>query len=149
MSAQPLSIRPLQSRGNLAVNGALRSSAPWTAPTPAAPKPRIRLVKAPIQTRSRIPFVLLCMTIVAGALVGALLLNTTMARGAYEARELDTQLAQLAQTEQALLAEFDKLASPTELAKRARDLGMVQDSTPAFIRLSDGKIIGDPTPAKK
>ncbi len=92
---------------------------------------------------------LLCMMLVAAALIGALILNTTMARGAYEVAELESQIAQLAQTEQALLAEFDELASPSALAERAQKLGMVQDSTPAFIRLDDGKIIGDPTPAKK
>ena len=89
------------------------------------------------------------MTLIGGALVGVLLFNTTMARGAYEERELQAQIVQLAQNEQALLAELDAKASPTELAKRARKLGMVQDATPAFIRLKDGKIVGDPTPAKK
>lgn len=146
MSAQP--VTPPR-RGSFAASGALRSSAAWSAPAHPVPTPRIQLVKAPVHSRSRIPFVLLCMTLVAGALVGALLLNTTMARGAYEARELESEIARLAQTEQELLAEYDQLASPRALAKRAQDLGMVQDSTPAFIRLSDGKIIGDPTPAKK
>ena len=118
--------------------------------TPAtAPAPRIHLVRTPLSPRSRIPFVLLCMTLIGGALVGVLLFNTTMARGAYEERELQAQIVQLAQNEQALLAELDAKASPTELAKRARKLGMVQDATPAFIRLKDGKIVGDPTPAKK
>ncbi len=145
MSAQP--IVPM-SRGN----AALRSYVPspgWTTTPKTKARPRIELVSAPVQPKSRIPFVLLCMALVAGALIGALILNTTMARGAYQVTELESQLAQLAQTEQALLAEFDALASPRALADQAKELGMVQDSTPAFIRLQDGKIIGDPTPAKK
>lgn len=146
MSAQPVAPR----RGDdVAAAGAIRSTTAWGTPAKTQARPRIELVKAPIQSRSRIPFVLLCMTLVATALIGALILNTTMARGAYEVSELESEIAQLAQTEQALLAEFDQLASPTALAERARDLGMVQDSTPAFIQLSSSKIIGDPTPAKK
>ena len=38
--------------------------------------------------------------------------------------------------------------APGALATRARELGMVQDSTPAFIDLAAGKIIGAPAPAK-
>lgn len=145
MSAQPLA---QTSRVTTAPRSNAKPAA-WGTPLAPQARPRIELVTAPAQPRSRIPFVLLCMTLVAGALIGALLLNTTMARGAYQAAELESALAQLAQTEQALLAEYDELASPSALAKRARKLGMVQDSTPAFIRLEDGKIIGDPTPAKK
>jgi len=89
------------------------------------------------------------MLILVGALVSVLVLNTTMAGGSYEQRELQSQLSELAQREQALLAQLDQEASPETLAARAEALGMVQDSTPAFIRLADSKVIGDPSPAKK
>lgn len=127
----------------------VRPTAPRRAPAPAAPEPRIHLVSPPLPSRSRAPFIIVCMAILVGALVSVLVLNTTMAGGSYEQRELQAQLSELAQREQALLAQLDQEASPETLAARAEALGMVQDSMPAFIRLADEKIIGDPTPAKK
>ena len=127
----------------------VRPAAPRRAPAPASTEPRIHLVSAPLASRSRVPFILVCMTILVGALVSVLVLNTTMAGGSYEQRELQSQLSELAQREQALLAQLDQEASPEVLAARAEALGMVQDSTPAFVRLADAKVIGDPTPAKK
>ncbi|PFG35887.1 hypothetical protein ATL41_0587 [Flavimobilis soli] len=120
-----------------------------TAPAPAQPTPDIHLVAAPARSRSRVPFVLLCMAVLVAALVSVLLLNTAMAHGAYEERDLQSTIARLAEQEQALLADLDAKSSPGALAKRARELGMVQDSTPAFIDLGAGKIIGAPAPAKK
>lgn len=127
---------------------ARRATQPLAAP-PTAPETRIHLVAAPARSRSRVPFVLLCMAVLAGALVSVLLLNTSMAHGAYEERELQSTIARLAEQEQALLAELDAKSSPGALAQRARKLGMVQDSTPAFLDLAVGKIIGAPTPAKE
>lgn len=95
------------------------------------------------------PFVLMCIAVLAGALVSVLLLNTSMAHGAYEERELQSTIARLSEQKQALLADLDAQSSPGALAKRARELGMVQDSTPAFIDLAAGAIIGAPTPAKE
>lgn len=148
MSAQPAGVPPaayppVRSRGH-----GSGSAAPRPRSVPAA-APRIHLVRTPASSRSRVPYVLFCMAIVAAAFIGVLLLNTTMARGSYEARDLQSQIAQLAQTEQALLAELDEKSSAASLGARARALGMVQDSTPAFVRLADGAIIGDPTPAEQ
>lgn len=123
-----------------------------TAPSPArrstpALLPRLRVVRAPQSSRSRVPYVLLCAAVLGGSLVGVLLLNTAMADGAYESRALQVEIARLAQTEQSLALELDRAASPQSLAARAQAQGMVQDSTPAFLRLADGAVIGDPTPA--
>ncbi|MGP7961373.1 hypothetical protein ACTVCO_11290 [Sanguibacter sp. A247] len=121
---------------------------------PAAPRqqPRtsggLRLVRAPETSRSRVPFIFLCIAILGVALVGVLLLNTTMVHGAYEQRGLQREISQLAQEEQALLAQIDAASSPHALAEHAARMGMVQDSTPAFVRLADGRVIGDVTPAQ-
>ena len=119
-----------------------------TAPAPAQSAPDIHLVAAPARPRSRVPFVLLCMAVLVASLVAVLLLNTAMAHGAYEERDLQSAIARLAEQEQALLADLDAKSAPGALASRARELGMVQDSTPAFIDLAAGKIIGAPAPAK-
>lgn len=126
-----------------------RPAAPSAPRRPQEQPGRIRLVSAPATSRSRVPFILLCIGILATALVGVLLLNTTMAHGAYEQRELQREISRLAQEEQALLAEIDVESSPRALAAHAERLGMVQDPTPAFVRLADGTVIGDVSPTTK
>jgi hypothetical protein len=114
-------------------------SVPATRPTP-----RLLLVRAPAQTRTRVPFVVACMAILAMALLAALLLNTTMARGAYEQRDLDLELARLASSQQDLSAALDQRASPAELAVAARALGMVQARSTGWLQLADGTVQGGP-----
>ncbi|HEY8717286.1 hypothetical protein [Pengzhenrongella sp.] len=127
---------------------ARRPGGPAAAPgRTRAPVPRLRLVRAPLQTRTRVPFVLLCIAILVGALLGALVLNTSMARGSYQAHELQGQLAQLARGDQGLNAQLLAHKAPAALAKSARDLGMVPVPELAFLRLSDGAVLGNPTPA--
>ncbi|HEY5518885.1 MAG TPA: hypothetical protein VIK17_04495 [Cellulomonas sp.] len=118
-----------------------RPARPAVAPQQA---PRLRLVRAPAQTRTRVPFVVACMAILAGALLTALLLNTTMARGAYEKHDLDVELARLASTQQDLSAALDRRSSPAELAASARALGMVQARSTGWLRLADGTVRGGP-----
>jgi hypothetical protein len=85
------------------------------------------------------------MAILAVALLAALLLNTTMARGAYEQHDLDIELARLASSQQDLSAALEQRASPDELASSARTLGMVQARSTGWIRLADGTVQGGPT----
>jgi Tfp pilus assembly protein PilN len=116
-----------------------------TSPTPARQtrqSPRLRLVQAPDQARSRVPFVLLCIGILAVALLGTLLLNTAMNNGSYEAQRLQREIAQQAERGSQLQAQIDALTSPQALAQRATALGMVQDTTPGILRLADGTIVG-------
>lgn len=112
-----------------------------------APEPRLRLVRAPQSTRTRVPFVVFCIAILVGALLGALVLNTSMARGSYEAHALKFELAGLARTEQDLGTRLLAHKAPGQLAASARELGMVPAPELAFLRLSDGAVLGSPTPA--
>jgi hypothetical protein len=43
--------------------------------------------------------------------------------------------------------ELDGLRDPQRVALRAKEMGMVPPSSPAFIRLSDGQVLGNPTAA--
>jgi len=125
-----------------------RSFEPAPAPERARfEAPRLRLVRAPQHARTRVPFVLLCIAILVSALLGALVLNTSMARGAYQAHDLQIALAQEARTEQDLTAQLLAHKAPAALAASARALGMVPASGLAFLRLSDGAVLGSPTPA--
>jgi hypothetical protein len=76
-----------------------------------------------------------------------LVLNTALAKGSFRAHELRIQTADLAQREQALRTEIQSASSAVALSKRAKKLGLVPATTPVFIRLSDGKILGTAYPA--
>lgn len=123
--------------------------APAPRPTaePAAPRPRLRVVRAPAHARTRVPFVVLCMAILVGALLGALVLNTTMAQGEYERYALQTRLAQSAQSQQQMRGDLEELAAPAQLAAAAGALGMVPTTTGGYLRLEDGVVLGNPAPA--
>ena len=135
MSALPQSFAP-----------APRSGSPAPARSRAA-APRLRLVRAPQSARTRAPFIVFCIAILVGALIGALILNTSMARGSYQAHDLQIELAGLARTEQELDTQLLAHKAPGQLAKSARALGMVPAPELAFLRLTDGAILGSPTPA--
>lgn len=132
-----------------AQSSAARAHAPQEAFVPSVPRPaeRLRLVQAPVQPRSRVPFVLLCIGLLAAALLGTLLMNTVMNNGAYAAREVQLQIAKEAELADQLGEKIDALSSPQALAARATELGMVQSPDPGVLRLSDLTIFGGATGA--
>lgn len=120
---------------------------PLPARPAAAPAPRLRVVRAPDQARSRAPFVLACMAVLGGALLAALLLNTQMASLAFDRYELSNDLGRLRQDRMDLVAQLDQRSSPTQLAEKARALGMVEANGTGWLRLADGSVQGAPAPA--
>lgn len=108
----------------------------------------LRVVPAPALERGRAPFVLLCMVVLLGALLGTLLLNTAMAQGEYRRHALQTELALSAQAQQRMLTELELLAAPEHLTRAAAELGMVQASRVGYLRLADGVVLVDPGPAR-
>ncbi|WP_199423743.1 hypothetical protein [Actinotalea solisilvae] len=109
--------------------------------------PRLRVVRAPAQARTRAPFVVTCMALLAGSLLGALLLNTSMAQGEYERFALQSRLAESAQVQQRITTELRLAESSAQLAAAASALGMVPTTHGAYLRLADGAVLGDPVPA--
>ncbi|TDE90924.1 hypothetical protein EXU48_17040 [Occultella glacieicola] len=117
-----------------------RTSRPLAVPTW---RPRLRIVRAPAPARSVLPFILLCMAVLGGALLGALMLNTAMASTAYEMHDQEVALARLSEEQQRLTQQVDTLASPSALADRAAALGMVPAEGMSYIRLADGTVVGE------
>lgn len=109
----------------------------WLDVVPNAP------FKAP-----RVPFVLLVLAVLGVGLVGLLLLNTSLQQGSFAIHDLQRQTSLLADRQGELERKVAVLQAPENLAARAVKLGMVPNPNPAFLRLSDGKILGDPEPAK-
>lgn len=77
-------------------------------------------------------------------LLSLLLLNTALAKGSFRAHELRIMKADLAQREQLLRTQIEAASSPLTLSQRAKDLGLVANVSPVFIRMSDGTILGVP-----
>jgi hypothetical protein len=94
-------------------------------------------------------FAALCMLLLIGGLMGLLMLNTSMAEGSFTLHRLQATSGELTDTEQALTAAIDAQKAPANLASRAAKLGMVPADSAAFLRLSDGAVLGVATPAKK
>ncbi|WP_436773877.1 cell division protein FtsL [Yinghuangia sp. YIM S09857] len=96
---------------------------------------------------SRTPFVLLMVLLLGGGLLGLLLLNTALNQGSFEQSRLKKQNARLSDEEQALRRELEAVSAPSELARKAEELGMVPGTTPVFIDPVTGQIFGTPKPA--
>ena len=104
-------------------------------------RPRLHAVAAPEQARSLAPFAWACILIIVGALVGVLLLNTTMAEGAYERRDLKIEIANLQQERSRLISELEANSSASRLADAAAAMGMEKSQTQGFVSLRDAAVL--------
>jgi hypothetical protein len=91
--------------------------------------------------------VILVSLVLLGGVVGLLVFNTQMQQVSFAATAMEQRAAELNARQQQLQLELDELRDPQRVALQARRLGMVPMSAPAFLRLSDGKVLGNPTPA--
>ncbi len=82
-----------------------------------------------------------------GALT-SLFINTQSAQASFQKHALQNQLSQMVSTQQTLTRDVESAESPDKLANLAKKMGMVPASSPVFIRISDGTILGTPTRAK-
>ena len=121
---------------------------PRTSPRRAATTPHQLKVVAPPQGQGNGLFLALCVALLLGGFVAVLVLNTAMAKGSYTMRDLQRRSDALADNQDALRHTIDGVSGPGPLARRARDLGMVPAASPAFLRVTDGKVLGVAQKAK-
>ena len=137
---------------------------PGRRPDPKTPKnPRTRPVTAPRHTRPvtgpaatrprtrspRMPFILLLVGLLGGALVSLLVISTTLAQGAFRITNLQEQNANLARQEQTLTNQVAQAGNPAVIAQKAEHLGMRPNPRLGFIDLKTGKIVtGKPSRAE-
>ncbi|PRI11796.1 hypothetical protein [Leucobacter massiliensis] len=118
------------------------------APAGAPPGERHLRLAPPEPRRARRPAhnplagALLAVGVVLTILATQLGLSIAVSQGAYEARALEIEQRDLARVERVLSQNVDRLSSPQNLAENAAALGMVQNTRPAALRLSDGAILG-------
>jgi cell division protein FtsB len=113
----------------------------------AVERARFTVVPRRVQPAPRVPFVTLVSLLLVGGVVGLLFFNTHMQQASFVATTLEQEAAALTAKEESLRMQLHQLRDPQRVAVRARRLGMVPAETPAFIRLSDGRVLGNPTPA--
>jgi hypothetical protein len=118
--------------------------APRRSARPGPLRPRLALVPPMRATAPRAPFVLLIGALLASGLGLLLFLHTALAEDSFRLQALQASSALLADQEQALEQSLARQAAPGRLAGRASTLGMVPSENPAFIRLSDGRVLGKP-----
>lgn len=115
---------------------------PAASPAPATrQRDHLRAVPAPEHARSLVPFTWACVSMILGALAAVLILNTTMAEGAYERRDLKIELADLHQQRATLISALEANASPQWLSTRAGELGMQPATTLGFVSIEDGVVL--------
>jgi cell division protein FtsL len=82
------------------------------------------------------------------AILGAqLMLSIAVSGGAYEIAGLKAEVRNSSQQLQVVAEDIKALSSPDTLATLATSIGMVADNNPAYLRLSDGVVLGEAVPA--
>lgn len=114
---------------------------------PTTTRPRLRVVTGAPPRHGGAAFGVICATLLAAGLIGLLLLNTALAQGSFTLHDLRATSDQLTDTEDSLSQSLEGSKSPANLAAKAASMGMVPTQSVAFLRLSDGRIIGVAKPA--
>jgi hypothetical protein len=78
---------------------------------------------------------------------GQLLLSISVSSGAYEISSLKGDMRNSQQSLQIVAEEIGALTAPDTLASLAGSMGMVEDNNPAYLRVSDGAVLGEAVPA--
>jgi hypothetical protein len=112
----------------------------------AVASPRLQVAPPVPVTVPRAPFVTLVLFLVISGVLGILTLNTKINEDAFRLNDLQAHQGLLDQQEAQLGQDLAALSSPGNLAAAARRLGLVR-SEPAYLRLSDGTVLGFPKPA--
>jgi cell division protein FtsB len=113
----------------------------------AVERARLTVVPRSRTRATRVPFVVLVSLLLIGGVAGLLLFNTQMQQVSFTATSLEQQAQILDAREQSLKLQLESLRDPQRVAVQAREMGMVPPANPAFLRLSDGKVLGEPRPA--
>jgi protein-disulfide isomerase len=95
-----------------------------------------------VDAAHRAPFVLLVMVLLAVALVATLWLSTAAAADSYHLQSAQEQARNLTERSENLGREVASLETAPELARRARELGMVPAGDPArLVVRPDGSVV--------
>jgi len=109
---------------------------------PIALPTRVQLVARQLRTRPRIAYGVIVVAVIFGIFMAQLLLSIALSEGAYNISKLQGEQRDLTRVTSSLNERLQTVASTQNLAANARALGMVSDSSPAFLSLTTGKVVG-------
>lgn len=111
-------------------------------------RPHLRMV-TPLRAEraSRGVFALVVVGMLIVGMIVILVINTSLAQGAFTVSELEQEQTALTQQEQALAQTVAAAGAPDVLEKAARAMGMVPSETPVFVKVPSGKVLGQPKAA--
>jgi hypothetical protein len=120
------------------------ASLPTASPREREHPRQIEIVTTRSQRRARprIAYALIAVGGVFAIFIAQLLLSIALSNGAYQLASLTSRQTELGRTQSALNEKLDLAGSTQNLAANAQKLGMVGTSAPAFLRLSDGTVMG-------
>lgn len=117
------------------------------APRVPSTRPALRSVASRPRDVPKVRYAVATLVGIFAILAGQLALSIALGNGAYEIRDLERQLAERGRDVSVLNEEIGALQDPQTLATMAVSLGMVDDGDPAYLRLSDARVMGDNQPA--
>jgi hypothetical protein len=110
---------------------------------------RVQIVTTRAQRRARpkLVYALGATAVLFAIFLAQLLITIALSSGAYSITGLQSTEQSLGRTASSLNEKLDTLGSSQNLQANALALGMVNSSQAAFLRLSDGAVLGSATPA--
>jgi hypothetical protein len=108
---------------------------------------QIVTTRAQRRARPKIVYALVAITVMFGIFLAQLLLTIALSSGAYNITSLQSKQVEYGRVASTLSEKLDTVGSTQNLAANATALGMVPSTSQAFLRLSDGKVLGHPTAA--
>jgi hypothetical protein len=110
---------------------------------------RVQIVTTRAQRRARpkLVYALGATAVIFAIFLAQLLITIALSSGAYRITDLQSTEQELGRTASSLNEKLDTLGSSQNLQANALALGMVNSSQAAFLRLSDGSVLGTATAA--
>ena len=108
-------------------------------------RPMLRALERRPARLSTIAFVVLLVSLLGAGMVGILLLNVSIQQRARTLNALQATAEQKGYQQAALTSQVQSLRSPTTLQSKAWDLGLRPNTSPAFLVLPSGQVLGDTT----
>ncbi len=130
---------------------ALPAPGPVEDYAPATRPSRVRAVspRGVRRPKPKVAYAIVATGVIFGIFMAQLLLTIVLSGGAYSISSLQGTQRDLARQSSALGEKLDTLGSAQNLSSNAQALGMVGSSSMAFLRASDGKVIGTANAAKR
>ena len=120
----------------------------YGSPRPqASARPGLRAVARP-RPRVNVKFGIAVVSAMVLLVVARVFVQVAVESSAYEIASLNAQNVSLARDASFLTEQLNVLDSPQNVAAMAASLGMVSNSSPTYLRLSDGNVWGSGAPAR-